>query len=138
MAAGQEPANKFEPSQDQREAVWAMAAIGGVTQEEMALAVVNPATKRPIGVETLRSHFPDEIATARATFKREIAVGLVADMRAGKANTTRIFLSKVICGLRETTRAELTGADGGPIDVKNLSDEQLASLASRLSGAAGG
>ena len=126
---------KFVPTDEQREQVWAMAAIG-VTQDEIALAIINPQTKRPVGRDALRDCFPDELATARASLKREIAVGLVADMRAGKANTTRIFLSKVVCGLRETTRAELSGPDGGPIDVKNLSDEQLDALAARFSGAA--
>lgn len=83
--------------------------------EEIRLGIINPKTGKPFDPKTFRAAFPDEIEMAKASFLLELATGLVQDMRDGKANTTRIFLAKARLGLRETSRHEHTGPDGGAI-----------------------
>lgn len=107
----------FVPTDEHRARVWA-AAANNMDQHEIARAVINPQTKRPIDVTTLRRYFPEECATAKALFKTEIAVKLVNALRSGHTNSTAIFLSKAHLGLREKT--EIVGDDGGPIQVQNV------------------
>lgn len=50
----------FEPSQEQREAVIAMATVG-LAHEKIARCVFNPYTEKPISPTTLYRHFRDEL-----------------------------------------------------------------------------
>lgn len=124
----------FVPTEEQHNRVWAAVAMG-MTVDEIAVAIINPRTKRSINSKTLRKYFPDAVATAAALFKTEICVTQVNAMRKNKTNSTAIFLSKVRLGLRE--RMEITGKDGGPIDFKSLTDEQLDAFIARGTAALG-
>jgi hypothetical protein len=100
--AGRKP---FVPTEEQLEKAWAGLAVG-MSEADIRLCILHPKTNRPIDRETFRKYFRETSDAARASLKLEIAHGLVKDMRAGVANSTRIFLSKTLLGLREVVRNE--------------------------------
>ena len=51
----------FEPTLKQRQDVRNMARDGRFSQETMCQWVINPATGKPIAIETLLKHFADEL-----------------------------------------------------------------------------
>lgn len=126
----------FTPSEQQRLEVEVGSAFG-IPQEQLCRAIINPRTRKPIDGKTLRKKFAPEIANGIARWKMRIAGWLAADAAKGD-RAVRIFLGKVVLGLRETSRHEHTGKDGGPIqtyDLSKLTDEQLANLEKIVSAA---
>lgn len=65
------PRDEFHPTAEQRQQVEAMVGFG-LTQEQVAMMVTNPATGRGIHVQTLVSHFEREIEVGIA--KANLAV----------------------------------------------------------------
>jgi len=78
---------------------------------------------------TLRRRF-DEDPEVLAAYKRgkqravaSVATNLIQQAQSGNT-TAAIFYLKTQAGWRETNRTELTGPDGGPMDVRDLTDEE--------------
>ncbi len=72
----------FEPNQEQRDLVLAMAGMR-MTQDEMAMAIVDPRTRRHIDRATLAKVFPEEIEAGRSQLKGMLADRYVAKVKAG-------------------------------------------------------
>lgn len=109
----------FRPTPEQRALVVALIGAGlGVA--EVASNVVNPATGKPISHMTLRAKFRAELEHGQARFKGFVA-GRFAQLvrsRDEKVATANVqFAMRARLGWRETNRTELTGADGGPLQV---------------------
>lgn len=98
---------------------------------ELAVAagipVVDIAALLGVSEPTLRKEFSNEIAVGHTKANAKIARRLFAKAMSGDT-ACLIFWAKTRMGWRETSRTELTGADGGPIqhvDVTKLTDEEL-------------
>lgn len=128
----------FEPTEEQRRSVQAMAGFG-IRHKDIAATL-------DIDEKTLTKHFRTEldkgVAVANVNVGRslyELAVGRPAvfdekgqqireELKPDKS--AAIFASKVRLGFRENTRIEVTGANGGPIQMTELdltvfTDEEL-------------
>ena len=133
--AAQAKAHSFQPTQRQRDDVWAAIALG-VSADGLHIGVINPATQRPIDAKTFRKVFAEEIASAKVKFELELAGHAVRALRKNKTNGMAIFFCKTRLGLRETTRHEVTGKDGGPVEVADAR-ERLARRIAELAPGAG-
>lgn len=107
---GPKPGGGFKPTAESRTMVEALAMYR-VPQDEMALLVINPKTKRPISEVTLRKHFAAEIDSGFAKGRMRI---MAASFRSALGTqeapgnvTAQIWLQKVLYGLREKVEVEL-------------------------------
>lgn len=119
---GHHPAH--EPTEASRKQVEALASYG-VPQEQIAKVI-------GISDRTLRTHYADVLATAAIRANSLVAQSLFTKATKGEGSasvTAAIFWLKTRARWRE--RHEITGLDGGPIqmmDLSGLSDAQLAAL----------
>jgi hypothetical protein len=103
-------------------------------QDEMALLIINPQTKRPISETTLKHHFADELAQGYASLRMRImaatvrnALGEVRQGPNGQAEvvrdgnvTAQIWLQKTLYGAREQVDV------AAPAGIK--ADEEISTL----------
>jgi hypothetical protein len=98
----------------------AMAAYG-IPEKEIA---------RVLGIDAgvLRSRFADELDTAQTKANSRVAESLYrkATGEGREAVTAAIFWLKTKAGWKETTSHEVSGKDGAPITVEEVSNRQLA------------
>ena len=71
----------FNPTAEQRGWVEALSSHG-VPEAEICLLIKYPETGAPIGLETLRKHFAEEIATGASKMKLLVGNSIVASIRA--------------------------------------------------------
>lgn len=110
------------PTKKQRLQVQALAAVG----------TTHDAIAQFIGWSrhTIEKHFGMELATGRAQIIAMVGAGLVAKAISGNM-TASIFFLKTQAGWRETSRTEITGADGKDL-LHELTDEQMAERVNEL------
>src|SRR5262249_24420846 len=72
----------FVPTDDDRNIVGVLSAVG-IPQERIRLTVINPATGKPIEIETLQRAFALELAAGRAKTDLIFATTLVSKMKTG-------------------------------------------------------
>ena len=104
-----------EPTAATRGAVESMVAYG-IPQVDIAASI-------GITKPTLRKHYADEIATAATKANARVAQTLykiATDPNHKSCAASAMFWAKTRMGWRETDRMELTGADGGPIQVSEI------------------
>ena len=80
--------------------------------------------------KTLRNRFPDELAEAKEAGAALIGATLFEKAIGGDLGAI-VWWEKTRCGMRDISRHEHTGADGAPIELKNLgalSDDELDTL----------
>jgi len=82
----------FRPTAEQRQQVELMAGLG-MTQEEVAVVILNPRTGKGISDKTLREHFRQELATGRSKVKAKVAASLF------KKATDDKHPQSAICGM---------------------------------------
>lgn len=96
----------------------------GIPEHEIAHAVINPATKRPITAMTLRKHFRDELDKGLVSVKIKAGYNLLAMTQHNAA--CAIFFAKCRLGFNE--RASWTqgpyGAPPPPV-LPGVTDEEL-------------
>jgi len=114
---------KFEPTDDQRNIVKALAACGHAANDV--------AIYFSLDVKTVRRAFRAELAEGRTFFGARLAVG-IAQKALGGNLTAIIFMLKTQFGWRETNRTELTGKDGQPLSFSDLSDDAARELMDAL------
>lgn len=111
----------FKPTAEQRSQVKLFAAYG-ISHEDIA---------EQIGIDpkTLRKHFRKELKTGVTEANAKIAQRLFKKAIDGDT-TAMIWWTKARAGWRETQRQEVTGADGGPVqlDVSKLTDDELQAI----------
>ena len=98
----------------------------GILQDDIAAAL-------KMSDDTLRKFYADEIRIGATMANAKVAKNLFvhATGTGPGAVTAAIFWAKTRMGWRETNHTEITGKDGGPIaltDLSKLTDEQLAAL----------
>jgi len=113
---------KFEPTEQQRQQCAALIAF--------AIPEKQIAARFSITEKTLRKHFRSEIDNGLAEANAQVGATLFKMATSGKVVAATIFWAKTRMGYREIDRHEITGADGGPVDVRNIPDDQLTRLLS--------
>ena len=104
---------KFRPTDDERKMVEQMCAVG-IPQESICLVV-----RDGIDDKTLRKHFRKELDTAKIKANAKIG-GTLFNKAVGGDTASLIFWAKTQMGWKETSIQELTGKDGGPIELTRI------------------
>lgn len=105
---------KFKPTSEQRKTVESMSGMG-IPQEQICSII-------GISDDTLRKYFDSEILTGQAKANTKIAQCLFNKATSGDTSAL-IFWAKTRLKWKETEKIEITGKDGGAIEVSN--DSQL-------------
>lgn len=127
-APGRPRGPSFAITPELREAVARLAAVG--TKHDVIARIVK------ISVDTLTRHFATELAWGLTEANAVIAATLYDKAKAGDA-TSIIWWEKTRGGHREISRHELTGQDGGPIEYRKLTDEEVDARIAALIGSGG-
>jgi hypothetical protein len=139
----------LEFSDEQRKHVEALAAYG-IPQEDMCKLVLNPRTGKPIDLKTLHKHFREELDSgmiranarvAESLFRQAVGAPAVYDAHGNVVKAEQapvvsagIFWMKARAGWKERDVHEITGADGGPVEIDDARSK-LADRIARLAGA---
>lgn len=127
------PRKPHEPTEKDRKQVTLMAGIG-LKHDQIAKII-------GISDETLRKYYTDELEVSAAMMNAQVAQNLfsIATSKGAGAVASAIFWMKTRGGWREVERKEITGKDGGAInintnslDVSQLDDDQLEALETAL------
>ena len=127
------PRKPHEPTEKDRKQVSAMAGFG-LKHDQIAKII-------GISDETLRKYYSHELDVAESMMNAQIAQNLysIANSKGPGAITAAIFWLKTRAGWRETSRTEVTGKDGGAIEIESkvidasaLSAEQRESVRQAL------
>jgi len=103
----------FKPTDSERKQVEAMSGYG-LPIEQIAVLV-----RDGIHVDTLRAHFATELISGKA--KANSGVGRTLFQKAmGGDTAAMIWWSKTQMRWSETQRHEVSGADGGPLEIKTI------------------
>lgn len=109
----------YKPTEEQRKTVELLAAMG-VCHEDICKIILGPRGK-PIDDKTLRKHFRPELDTAAIRANQQVAGALfkmATDPKGGmKAVTAQIFWLKTRARWRETASLEVSGPEGGPLNM---------------------
>jgi hypothetical protein len=110
---------QFEPTGEQRQYCERMASIG-IAQDQIARVL-------GISANTLRKHFAPQLDAADLRALVAVANNLfqLATRDDYRAVVPCIFWLKTRAGWKETSTHELTGANGAPLDLSNVSDADL-------------
>jgi len=115
----------YKFTQEQRDLVYKLS-MWGLPQEHICTLIHDG-----MSVHALKQHFEVELRKGRAAAGSKITETLYNRAINGD-NSCLIFWCKTQLGFRETSRFEVTGADGGAIKMEanagELSDDQLAGI----------
>jgi hypothetical protein len=112
----------FEPTDEQRQQVQAMAGMG-MRHEDICVLTINPTTGSGVSTATLHKHFKEELLAGGARAKMQIAQSLFARMREGNV-AANIFLAKVRLGWSE--KVEIEDVTPKYIGPKPMEEEEWA------------
>jgi hypothetical protein len=107
------PMRKYVPTDRDREVVLRMAAIPGVTREDIAFCITNERTGRRINRRTLEKHFAAELQTGMAVMKEITMNSFVEQIRAHVWSATRLALANY-CGLKDGADVAVTANNISP------------------------
>lgn len=117
--------NRYSFTQEQRDLVYKLA-MWGLPKEHICTLI-----SEGMEIPTLNHHFENELRKGKAIAGSKITETLYNRAINGD-NSCLIFWCKTQLGFRETSRFEVTGADGGAIKMEanagELSDDQLAGI----------
>jgi hypothetical protein len=103
----------FEPTAAERKQVEALSGYG-LPIEQIAILV-----RDGIHVDTLRSHFATELVSGKAKANGQVGKTLFQKVMAGDT-TAAIWWSKTQMRWAETQKHEVTGADGAPLEFREI------------------
>lgn len=112
------------PSDESRQLAETLARYA-VRQEAICAAV-------GVSLPTLHKYYREELDRGEADAQEQIGRALFDKAVIDKDTTALIFLGKTRLGLKETSRTEHTGANGGPIRTSEESPREL--IERRLAG----
>lgn len=135
--AGRPP---FEPTPELRKQVEAMASTGALRQDQIALLVINPETGKPVSLNTLRRHFPHELATAAAKANSMVAQSLFQQATGtggvARSTTAGIWWEKTRTGMKERQVVEVETKSGVLVSPASATPEEwIAEAARKAAGA---
>lgn len=117
--------SKYEFTQEHRDMVYKLAMWG--LPKEHICSLIHDGME----IKTLNHHFEVELRKGKAVAGSKITETLYNRAISGD-NSCLIFWCKTQLGFRDSSRIELTGADGGAIKMESnaseLSDDQLAAI----------
>jgi hypothetical protein len=90
---------RFAPSNQHRYLVELMAGFG-LAQDRIRLAIINPATKKPVSVEVFVREFQDELETGGSKIDAIVARSMAVQLQNGNM-TALIWFSKNRWGWRD-------------------------------------
>lgn len=113
---------EFKPTAADKAWVVNAAAVG-TPQHIIRRRIFNPETGNPIAEKTLRKHFGRQIDEAFGLYALPVlttahSIATDRDHSHCVAMIRLIFLTRL--GMKETSRHEMTGADGAPLDPPKL------------------
>ena len=103
----------FEPTDSERKQVEALSGYG-LPIEQIAVLV-----RDGIHVDTLRAHFATELVSGKAKANGQVGKTLFQKVMAGDT-TAAIWWSKTQMRWAETQKHEVTGADGAPLEFREI------------------
>jgi hypothetical protein len=103
----------FEPTDAERKQVEALSGYG-LPIDQIAVLV-----RDGIHVDTLRSHFATELVSGKAKANGQVGKTLFQKVMAGDT-TAAIWWSKTQMRWAETQKHEVTGADGAPLEFREI------------------
>jgi hypothetical protein len=103
----------FEPTTAERKQVEALSGYG-LPIEQIAVLV-----RDGIHVDTLRAHFAQELVSGKAKANGQVGKTLFQKVMAGDT-TAAIWWSKTQMRWAETQKHEVTGADGAPLEFREI------------------
>jgi len=101
------PMRKYVPTDRDKEIVLRMAAIPGVTREDIAFCITNERTGKRINRRTLEKHFAKELQIGMAVMKEITMNSFVEQIKAHVWPATRLALANY-CGLRDNADVAVT------------------------------
>ena len=126
----------FSPTEQERRQVEALSGYG-LPFEQVAVLI-----RDGISLDTLRKRFPRELSVGKAKANAQATKTAFQKVISGDTAMIKYWCATQV-GWRETQHHEVTGAGGGPIavtnmDLKSLSDAELAQMQALLQKANGG
>ena len=103
----------FEPTAAERKQVEALSGYG-LPIEQIAVLV-----RDGIHIDTLRAHFSTELVSGKAKANGQVGKTLFQKVMAGDT-TAAIWWSKTQMRWAETQKHEVTGADGAPLEFREI------------------
>jgi hypothetical protein len=103
----------FEPTDSERKQVEALSGYG-LPIEQIAVLV-----RDGIHIDTLRAHFATELVSGKAKANGQVGKTLFQKVMAGDT-TAAIWWSKTQMRWAETQKHEVTGADGAPLEFREI------------------
>jgi hypothetical protein len=103
----------FEPTDAERKQVEALSGYG-LPIEQIAVLV-----RDSIDTDTLRKHFVTELQSGKAKANAQVGKTLFSKVMAGDT-TAAIWWSKTQMRWAETQKHEVTGADGAPLEFREI------------------
>ena len=103
----------FEPTDAERKQVEALSGYG-LPIEQIAVLV-----RDGIDTDTLRKHFATELVSGKAKANGQVGKTLFQKVMAGDT-TAAIWWSKTQMRWAETQKHEVTGADGAPLEFREI------------------
>ena len=103
----------FEPTIAERKQVEALSGYG-LPIEQIAVLV-----REGIDTDTLRKHFATELVSGKAKANGQVGKTLFQKVMAGDT-TAAIWWSKTQMRWAETQKHEVTGADGAPLEFREI------------------
>lgn len=103
----------FEPTDSERKQVEALSGYG-LPIEQIAVLV-----RDGIDTDTLRKHFATELVSGKAKANGQVGKTLFQKVMAGDT-TAAIWWSKTQMRWAETQKHEVTGADGAPLEFREI------------------
>jgi hypothetical protein len=103
----------FDPTDAERKQVEALSGYG-LPIEQIAVLV-----RDGIHVDTLRAHFANELVSGKAKANGQVGKTLFQKVMAGDT-TAAIWWSKTQMRWAETQKHEVTGADGAPLEFREI------------------
>ena len=103
----------FEPTPAERKQVEALSGYG-LPIDQIAVLV-----RDGIHIDTLRAHFSTELVSGKAKANGQVGKTLFQKVMAGDT-TAAIWWSKTQMRWAETQKHEVTGADGAPLEFREI------------------
>jgi len=103
----------FEPTVAERKQVEALSGYG------LPIEQIGALVRDGIHIDTLRAHFSAELQSGKAKANAQVGKTLFSKVMAGDT-TAAIWWSKTQMRWAETQKHEVTGADGAPLEFREI------------------
>jgi hypothetical protein len=103
----------FEPTAAERKQVEALSGYG------LPIEQIGALVRDGIHIDTLRAHFSSELVSGKSKANAQVGKTLFQKVMAGDT-TAAIWWSKTQMRWAETQKHEVTGADGAPLEFREI------------------